>query len=99
MKIDLETLEKSCVNALEKSQKFKQKPSKYGIKEAKKNPINEIHPFFFSKKSFNNQDEKEKQEFMDQLKKFKPKTSIFDKIDVEKNENELKKFHKAVRND
>ena len=93
--LDLESLESSCKNALEKSSKFRQKPSKYGIKEAKKNPINEIHPFFLNKASFT-QDAIEQRDFMQQLKTFKPKSNIFEKIDVEKNEDELKKFQKQV---
>jgi len=94
-KVDLESLETSCKNALDKSRKFKQKPSRYGIKEAKKCPVNEIHPFFVDKNCFN-EEEIEKRDFMQQLKTFKPKSNIFEKIDVEKNELELKKFKRQV---
>jgi hypothetical protein len=93
--LDLEAMETSCKNALEKSKKFKQKPSRYGIREAKKNPCNEIHPFFLNNTCFS-QEEVDKRDFMAQLKSFKPKTNIFEKIEVDKNEAELKKFKLQV---
>jgi len=64
-KTDLEALEQSSTNAYKKRLTFKQKPSKFGIKQAKKlsSSINSennilIHPFYLNK--LENEDENEK---------------------------------------
>jgi ATP-dependent RNA helicase DDX54/DBP10 len=77
-KIDIDQLEESSQKAYTKSLLFKQKPSKYGIKKAKALIASEIiHPFFISKQ---NVDEVEKQNFLNQIKKFKPKESYFERV-------------------
>jgi len=94
----MEALELSAKNAQDKAMKFRVKPSTFGIKQAKKNTFqNEVHPFFLDENM--GEDEAMKNDFMMQLKNFKPKTNIFERVDVEKNEKELKAFKFQVSND
>ncbi len=96
-KTDLESLEDSCKKASTKALLFKQKPSKYGIKQAKKF-INldsiQCHPLF--EKLISGQkatDEIEKNKFLTQLKNFKPKVSYFERVnEVNVKEEVVKEF-------
>ena len=78
-KTDLEPLEDSCRKATAKAFSFKQKPSRYGIKQSKKF-INlesiQTHPLFANLIARGKEnDEIEKNKFLIQLKNFKPKES------------------------
>lgn len=100
-KTDLESLEDSCKKASTKALLFKQKPSKYGIKQSKKF-INlesiQNHPLFANMISKDKvADEIEKNKFLIQLKNFKPKESYFERVnEVNVKEEVVKEFkHKA----
>jgi ATP-dependent RNA helicase DDX54/DBP10 len=78
-KIDIDLLEESATKAYNKSLLFKQKPSKYGIKQAKIVATSDIiHPFFVNLTE--NEDEIEKLNFLNQIKNFKPKESYFERV-------------------
>jgi hypothetical protein len=70
--------------------RFKLKPSLFGIKQAKEMKIVDIHPLF---KNEQTQDNKEVQSFLQELRNFKPKGTIFDYKEEEKKHELLKKFH------
>jgi ATP-dependent RNA helicase DDX54/DBP10 len=83
-KTDLESLENSCKKATTKALSFKQKPSRFGIKQSKKF-INldsiQSHPLFANLVSRGKEnDEIEKNKFLLQLKNFKPTESYFERV-------------------
>jgi ATP-dependent RNA helicase DDX54/DBP10 len=102
-KIDIEALEDSANKALTKAADFKQKPSKYGIKQAKKLiTLQSIQPHPMFVKSNNLQvikDEIEKNEFLNQLKNFKPKESYFERVNETNVKEEIIKDFKNKAND
>ena len=75
--VDIEEVEKSMIRGEKKGISFRLKPSSYGIKEAK-NFLNEyitrIHPYFLK-----NIDE-EKNNFINQLRNYKPKQNYFESV-------------------
>jgi ATP-dependent RNA helicase DDX54/DBP10 len=78
-KIDIDELEVSASRAYNKSLLFKQKPSSYGIKEAKALASSEVvHPFFIGK--LQSDDEIAKQNFLNQIKNYKPKENYFERV-------------------
>jgi ATP-dependent RNA helicase DDX54/DBP10 len=96
-KTDLESLEDSCNKASTKALLFKQKPSKFGIKQAKKFINLESIQYFplFNKIMSDDKfaDEKEKNKFLTQLKNFKPKESYFERVnEVNVKEEVVKEF-------
>lgn len=84
---DIETVEESSIKAYNKMLLFKQKPTFYGVKQAKKLGYIDIHPFFINEKTVS-QVELEKQNFLNQLKNFKPKESYFERTN-ETNVNDI----------
>ena len=93
--LDIEELYKSMQRAEKKGLTFKQKPSRYGIAEAKKliNEFNiKIHPFYSKKYG-----DEEKQQFLNDLKHYKPKELYFEKInETTVDEKILKEFKNKV---
>ena len=93
--LDIEELYKSMQRAEKKGLTFKQKPSRYGIAEAKKliNEFNiKIHPFYSKKYG-----DEEKQQFLSDLKHYKPKELYFEKINESTvDEKILKEFKNKV---
>lgn len=89
---DIETIEESSVKAYNKMLLFRQKPTGYGVRQAKKLGYIDIHPFFINEKTVSKA-ELEKQSFLNQLKNFKPKESYFERTN-ETNVNDaiLKQF-------
>jgi hypothetical protein len=88
--IDIEYLEESANKAYGKYLRFKQKPSLFGIKQAKETHIVEIHPLF---KKEENEDTREVNNFLQELKNFKPKSTIFDYTEEEKKQELLRQYH------
>lgn len=90
-KFDLDQLYSSMVKAEKKGIAFRQKPSQFGVKQTKKLLTEfdiKIHPFYVDKYTDN-----EKQEFLNQLKHFKPKENYFDRIrETTVNEEILNEF-------
>ena len=95
--LDIEELYKSMQRAEKKGLTFKQKPSRYGIAEAKKiiNELNfKIHPFYAKKYG-----DEEKLQFLIDLKIYKPKELYFEKINENTvDEKILKEFKNKVDN-
>ena len=93
--LDIEELYKSMERAEKKGITFKQKPSRYGVAEAKKliNEFNiKIHPFYAKKYG-----DEEKQQFLNDLKHYKPKELYFEKINESTvDEKILKEFKNKV---
>ena len=93
--LDIEELYKSMQRAEKKGLTFKQKPSRYGIAEAKKliNEFNiKIHPFYAKKYG-----DEEKQQFLNDLKNYKPKELYFEKVNESTvDEKILKEFKSKV---
>ena len=93
--LDIEELYKSMQRAEKKGLTFKQKPSRYGIAEAKKliNEFNiKIHPFYAKKYG-----DEEKQQFLSNLKNYKPKELYFEKVNESTvDEKILKEFKSKV---
>jgi len=93
--LDIEELYKSMVRAEKKGLTFKQKPSHYGVAEAKKllNEFNiKMHPFY-SKKYY----DEEKVQFLNQLKNYKPKELYFERVnETMVDKNVLKTFKTKV---
>lgn len=75
---DIETIEESSVKAYSKMLLFRQKPTGYGVKQAKKLGYIDIHPLFINEKTVS-QEELAKQSLLNQLKNFKPKESYFER--------------------
>lgn len=75
---DIETIEESSVKAYNKMMLFRQKPTGYGVRQAKKLGYIDIHPFFINEKTVS-QEELDKQNLLNQLKNFKPKESYFER--------------------
>ena len=75
---DIETIEESSVKAYNKMMLFRQKPTGYGVSQAKKLGYIDIHPFFINEKTVS-QEELDKQNLLNQLKNFKPKESYFER--------------------
>lgn len=75
---DMETIETSAKKAYEKMLLFKQKPTSYGLKQSKKLGFIDIHPFFINDNTVS-KDELIKQNFLNELKNFKPKESYFER--------------------
>ena len=93
--LDVGELYKSMVRAEKKGLTFKQKPSHYGIVEAKK-LMNEfdikMHPFY-SKKYY----DEEKVQFLNELKNYKPKELYFERVnETMVDKNVLKEFKSKV---
>ena len=93
--LDIEELYKSMVRAEKKGLTFKQKPSHYGVAEAKKllNEFNiKMHPFY-SKKYY----DEEKVQFLNELKNYKPKELYFERVnETMVDKNVLKMFKTKV---
>ena len=93
--LDVEELYKSMQRAEKKGLTFKQKPSHYGVIEAKKliNEFNiKIHPFYAKKYG-----DEEKQQFLSELKNYKPKELYFEKVNESTvDEKVLKEFKSKV---
>jgi len=93
--LDIEELYKSMQRAEKKGLTFKQKPSRFGIAEAKKliNEFNiKIHPFYAKKYG-----DEEKQQFLNDLKNYKPKELYFEKVNESTvDEKVLKEFKSKV---
>jgi len=89
---NLEYLEESAGKSYGKYLRFKLKPSLFGIRQAKEFKVVEAHPLFL-KGEIVNADYREKQDFLSDLRKFKPKTSIFDLHEVEGKQELLKRYH------
>ena len=93
--LDIEELYKLMQRAEKKGLTFKQKPSRYGIAEAKKliNEFNiKIHPFYAKKYG-----DEEKQQFLNDLKNYKPKELYFEKVNESTvDEKILKEFKSKV---
>ena len=93
--LDIEELYKSMQRAEKKGLTFKQKPSRYGVAEAKKiiNEFNlKIHPFYSKKYG-----DEEKQQFLNELKHYKPKELYFEKVNESTvDEKILKEFKNKV---
>ena len=93
--LDIEELYKSMQRAEKKGLTFKQKPSRYGIAEAKKliNEFNiKVHPFYAKKYG-----DEEKMQFLNDLKNYKPKELYFEKVNESTvNEKILKEFKSKV---
>ena len=85
-------MEDSAKKAYGKYLRFKLKPSLFGIKQAKEFKITEVHPLFM-KDEIINEDYHKNQKFIQELKKFKPKTTIFDLHEVEAKQELLRRFH------
>jgi ATP-dependent RNA helicase DDX54/DBP10 len=100
-KTDIESLEDSVFKATGKASGFKQKPSKYGIKQAKKLLALQTigpHPMYIKQLGSKTiKDEIEKVQFLTQLKNFKPKESYFERVnETNVKEEIIKDFkHKA----
>lgn len=94
-KIDLEPMEMSMNKAYGKALTFRQKPSKYGIKQSKKLKNVGTHPFF---EGVRNQSAVELNNFLLQLKNFKPKESYLERVnETNVREDVIKEFKfKAV---
>ena len=94
-KMDLEQMYSSMVKAEKKGLLFKQKPSQYGVKQTKKLMSEfdiKVHPFYIDKYT-----DDEKQEFLNQLKHFKPKENYFEKIrETTVDEEVLNEFKKKA---
>jgi ATP-dependent RNA helicase DDX54/DBP10 len=94
-KLDVEELYKSMVRAEKKGLTFRQKPSRYGIAEAKKllNEFNiKVHPFY-AKKYY----DEEKVQFLNELKNYKPKELYFERVnETMVDKNVLKEFKSKV---
>lgn len=101
-KFDMETLEDTCKKAYTKALLFRQKPSKFGIKQAKKLIAMEAvqpHPLFTKAFDSNEtmKDEMEKMTFLSQLKNFKPKESYFERVnETNVKEDVIKDFKKKA---
>ena len=95
--LDVEELYKSMERAEKKALTFKQKPSRYGIAEAKRiiNELNnKIHPFYAKKYG-----DEEKQQFLNELKNYKAKELYFEKVnETTVDEKILKEFKNKVDN-
>jgi len=93
--LDIEELYKSMQRAEKKGLTFKQKPSRYGIAEAKKliNEFNiKVHPFYAKKYG-----DEEKMQFLNDLKNYKPKELYFEKVNESTvDEKILKEFKSKV---
>ena len=93
--LDIEELYKSMVRAEKKGLTFKQKPSHYGVAEAKKllNEFNiKMHPFY-SKRYY----DEEKVQFLNELKNYKPKELYFERVnETMVDKNVLKMFKTKV---
>lgn len=92
-KADMEQLYISMINAEKKGMSYKQKPSLYGVKQAKK-LLNEVdmrlHPFYVEK-----YEDVEKQQFLNELKHYKPKENYFEQLrDTSVNEGVISEFKK-----
>ena len=93
--LEIEELYKSMVRAEKKGITFKQKPSHYGVAEAKKliNELNiKMHPFY-TKKYY----DEEKVQFLNELKNYKPKELYFERVnETMVDKNVLKQFKSKV---
>ena len=93
--LEIEELYKSMVRAKKKGITFKQKPSHYGVVEAKKlmNELNiKMHPFY-TKKYY----DEEKVQFLNELKNYKPKELYFERVnETMVDKNVLKQFKSKV---
>ena len=93
--LEIEELYKSMVRAKKKGITFKQKPSHYGVAEAKKlmNELNiKMHPFY-TKKYY----DEEKVQFLNELKNYKPKELYFERVnETMVDKNVLKQFKSKV---
>ena len=93
--LEIEELYKSMVRAEKKGITFKQKPSHYGVVEAKKlmNELNiKMHPFY-TKKYY----DEEKVQFLNELKNYKPKELYFERVnETMVDKNVLKQFKSKV---
>jgi ATP-dependent RNA helicase DDX54/DBP10 len=89
--LDIEQLYQSMLKAEKKGISFQQKPTQYGIKQAKV-LLNEfdmkLHPFYVEKYA-----DEEKQNFLSMLKKFKPKENYFERVrETSVNEDIINEF-------
>ena len=76
--LDIEQLYQSMLKAEKKGISFQQKPTQYGIKQAKvllSEFDMKLHPFYVEKYA-----DEEKQHFLSMLKKFKPKENYFERV-------------------
>ena len=89
--LDIEQLYQSMCKAEKKGISFQQKPTQYGIKQAKV-LLNEfdmkLHPFYIEKYA-----DDDKQNFLSMLKKFKPKENYFERVrETSVNEDIINEF-------
>jgi ATP-dependent RNA helicase DDX54/DBP10 len=90
---DIESIEESSVKAFNKMMLFRAKPTGYGIQQSKKLGYIDLHPFFITNKS-TSIDEREKYNFLNSLKNFKPKESYFERVNETNVKDEIIKDFK-----